>query len=252
MTPQERDLLTNLVTRLRQAPQQQRDSEAASMIDDLVRERPDVPYALAQTVIIQDYSLHQAQARIAELEQQLQPQQGHQEGGFLSAIFGSSKPQGAPPPRPQAQPYQQPSYAQPAAGPWGQAPTQGPAQQVFAQPGSQPSFLRSAATTAAGVAGGALLFEGIESLFGGGRGGFGGYGGAGYGGFMPQPGITETVVNNYYDDPSHGTQSADFQQTDFGANQGDGGLTDASYDDPGSDFDDGGGFDGGDSSGSDV
>ena len=76
MTPQERDLLTNLVTRLRQAPQQQRDSEAASMIDDLVRERPDVPYALAQTVLIQDYALHQAQARIAELETRLHELEG--------------------------------------------------------------------------------------------------------------------------------------------------------------------------------
>jgi hypothetical protein len=202
-------------------------------------------------VLIQDYSLHQAHARIAELEQQLQGQQGHQEGGFLSAIFGSSKPQAAPPPRPQPQPtYQQPGYAQPAPGPWGQV---APAQQVFAQPGAQPSFLRSAATTAAGIAGGALLFEGIESLFGGGRGGFGGYGGAGYGGFMPQPGITETVVNNYYDDPSRNVQSTDFQQqADYGGGRDDSGLTDASYDDSGSGFDDGGGFDSGDFGGSDV
>ena len=251
MTPQERDLLTNLVNRLRQAPQQQRDPEAAAMIDDLVRERPDTPYVLAQTVLIQDYALHQAQERISQLEQQLQSQQqGQEHGGFLSAIFGSSKPpQGAPAPRPQPQPqpqaYQQPAYAQAAPGPWGQ----GPAQQVFGQPGGQPSFLRSAAATAAGVAGGALLFQGIESLFGG-HGGYGGYGGAGFGGFAPQPTITETVVNNYYDEQRPDTQSADYQQADYDQGQGDGGVTDTSYDDSG--FDDGGGFDGGDFGGTDV
>jgi hypothetical protein len=96
--------------------------------------------------------------------------------------------------------------------------------------------LRSAATTAAGIAGGALLFEGIESLMGG-HGGFGGMGGyGGVGGFMPQPGITETVVNNYYDNPGHdGAQNTDFSQSDAG-----GGYTDASYD-TGSDSDFGGG-----------
>ena len=235
MIPQERDLLTNLVTRLRQAPEQQQDQEAAAMIDDLVRDRPDAAYVLAQTVLIQDYSLHQAQARIAELEQQLQGQKPQESGGFLSAIFGSSKPaQSAPPPRQQPQPqYQpQPAYA-PQPGPWGQ-----PAQQVFAPSAAQPSFLRSAATTAAGIAGGALLFQGIESLLGG-RGGFG-YGGVGYGGFMPQPGITETVVNNYYDQPVPDTPSADFHQSsDFGSD-----VTNADFD-TGGDFSDGGGFDDG-------
>ena len=100
----------------------------------------------------------------------------------------------------------------------------------------RPAFLRSAATTAAGIAGGALLFQGIESLFsghGGYGGGFGGagFGGAGFGGggFLPQPGITETVVNNYYDAPASGANQADFQQ---------GGVDNAAYD-PGSDFDQG-------------
>jgi hypothetical protein len=239
MTPQERDLLTNLISRLRESPAQQPDVEADRMISDLVRERPDTPYVLAQTVLIQDYALHQAQARITDLEQQLQGQPKQEGGGFLSAIFGSGKP----PQRPQAQPaYQpQPAYQQPqpayASGPWGAAPV------------GQPSFLQSAATTAVGIAGGALLFQGIESLFGGHGygygGGFGGFGGAG---FMPQPGITETVVNNYYDNPAPGTEHADFDRGgydnasfDQGADSGSG-FTDAGFDDDsGGDF---GGVDG--------
>jgi hypothetical protein len=70
------------------------------------------------------------------------------------------------------------------------------------------SFLRSAGTTAAGIAAGALAFEGIRSMFGGvehmfgfgnqpGFGGSGFLGGGGYGG----PPVEETVVNNYYDQP---------------------------------------------------
>jgi hypothetical protein len=248
MNPQERDLLTNLVTRLRQSPPQQRDSEAESMINDLVREKPDTPYVLAQTVLIQDYALHQAQSRIADLEQQLRGQPAKESGGFLSSIFGGSKP----PAPAQQPPYQQPAYQQqpsyapaPAAGPWGQA-QQGYAPQGYA-PQGQPSFLRSAATTAAGIAGGALLFQGIESLMGG-HGGFGGgFGGGGFGGagFMPQPGITETVVNNYYGDDAApgGAEHAGFDNASLGRDDN---FTDASFDDGG--FDNSSDFGGNDNS----
>jgi hypothetical protein len=252
MIPQERDLLSNLVSRLKQTPAQGKDPEAEAMIGDLVRAVPDAPYILAQTVLVQDYALHQAQDRIAQLERQLQSggQGQHEGGGFLSAIFGSGKP---PQQRPQP-PAQPPAYAQApspqASGPWGAAPAQAytPAQQVFAQPSSgQPSFLRSAATTAAGVAGGALLFQGIESLLGGGHGGFGGYG-AGFGGagFVPQPGLTETTINNYYDTPTPDSQTVDY------GNAAD--TTDVSYDNSDSSFDDSGSFDdgGGDFGGTDV
>jgi hypothetical protein len=70
-------------------------------------------------------------------------------------------------------------------------------------------FLRSAATTAAGIAGGALLFEGIQSMFGG-------HGGGGlFGGSQMQPGLSETVINNYYEnDPNaaNATQDAAWDQ----------------------------------------
>src|SRR5260370_31160543 len=101
MTPQERDLLTNLVSRLRQSPSQQTDPEAEAMINDLVAEKPDTPYVLAQTVLIQDYALHQAQDRIADLEQQLQGQPARKSGGFPSAVFrGGAPPPQRPPPHP--------------------------------------------------------------------------------------------------------------------------------------------------------
>ena len=71
-----------------------------------------------------------------------------------------------------------------------------PAMAPLAAPGASSGFLRQAATTAAGIAGGALLFEGISSLFGP------HYGSSMFGGLQPQPGIGETVINNYYNDDS--------------------------------------------------
>lgn len=239
MTPQERELLTNLVARLKQAPPAEKDEEAAAMIRDLVRDLPDAPYMLAQTVLIQDYALHQAQARIAELERQAQQPQRSAGGGssFLGAIFGSGagRPQPAPQPQAPATTQAPPAYAQAQPGPWGGGP--------FAQ-SSGPSFLRSAAATAAGVAGGALLFQGIESLFGMGHGGWGGFGG-------PAPGLTETVINNYYGDAAPGGDDSGLRDTDVVPQDDGQGVQDADYQDDGSqDFgsgdDFGGDFGGGD------
>ena len=227
MTPQERELLTNLIGRLRQAPAQSKDQEADQLIAQLVRERPDAAYALAQTVLIQDYSLHQAQARITELESQPSAAAGGA-GSFLGNLFGRPQPAAAPPPQQQSQ--------QPVAGPWGGQPAAG----GFGQGGGG-SFLRSAAATAAGVAGGALLFSGIQSLFGHGFGGLGGTA------FAAQPSITETVINNYGGDPAAlGSGALDtaginqlpdqnFTPASGDLDSADDGFSDAGFD-PGGDF----------------
>jgi len=203
MTPQERDLITTLLTRLRSTAGQQKDGEADALIKQAMAEQPDAPYYLVQTVLIQDLSLHNAQNRIAELEQQVaQIQAKPASGGFLGGLFGHSA--AAPPP---------PSSV-PPAGPWARSPqvaaspppAYGQPQPQYAPQGYGPAagggvlgsmgaggggFLRQAATTAAGVAGGALLFEGISSLFGH-------QAGAGLIGGQAMPGLGETVVNNYY------------------------------------------------------
>jgi uncharacterized protein len=216
MTPQEKDLLTTLLARLKSAGAQPKDPEADTLIRQALAEQPDMPYYLVQTVLIQDLSLHQAQQRIADLEKQLADAQQAAKptvGSFLGGLFGSrpSAPPAGPPP----------------AGPWTRSPQVAaapPTQQPYGQPGGyaqpgygQPAgggfmgggmgggsgFLRSAAATAAGVAGGALLFQGIESLFGPHYAG--GLTGAGM-----TPGLGETVVNNYYgSDAGGGDWSSD-------------------------------------------
>ncbi len=272
MEPQERELITTLLTRLQSAAGQPKDPEADALIRQAMTQIPDAPYYLVQTVLIQDLSLHNAQNRIAELEKQaasLAPPQ-QQPTSFLGGLFGRSQgqpaaagappsgpwtraPQAAPPPPPQyaqqgyAQPgYAQPGYAQPA-----------PAAGMFGGGGN--SFLRSAATTAAGVAGGALLFEGISSLFG--HGFAGGLGGMGMGGMGMGGGISETVINNNYGGDQGGYAGGDggyagggdsggYAGGDGGYAGGDGGYAgggdSGGYDGGGSD---GGGYDSGDSGG---
>ena len=69
---------------------------------------------------------------------------------------------------------------------------------------SAPSgFLRDAAATAVGVAGGQLLFQGIESMFGQ-------HAGSILSGQTMQPTLSETVVNNFYGDQTSSPASTDF------------------------------------------
>ena len=143
MQAEERDLITGLFDRLRPFDSQPRDPEAERLIANLVSRQPSSAYLLTQTVLVQEQALKAAQERIAELEAKTDAAPA---SGFLSSA--------------------------PKIGPWGAAPaapsTRSPLQAAVApQPaGGGGGFLRSALTTAAGVAGGALLFEGIRSMLG--------------------------------------------------------------------------------------
>jgi hypothetical protein len=151
MEVKERELIAGLFDRLQPFESQPRDAEAAALIADLVRRQPAAPYLLTQTVLVQEQALKAAQERIAELEGKA--------GGAASSGFLSSAPK---------------------IGPWGSKPSSAVPQTTASAmappaPGGAPdgawasgggggSFLRNAMATAAGVAGGALLFQGISSL----------------------------------------------------------------------------------------
>ncbi len=251
MTPEERDLITTLLSRLKNAGAagQQKDAEADALIRQAVREQPDMPYYLVQTVLIQDLTLNQAQGRIAELEQQLADAQSQKSSGtsFLGELFGRSEPQREEPRigpwsrGPQVAPpqygggpgpgYARPGYAQPPG-----YPPQGDSGQPQPQAGGGMlggggGFLRSAAATAAGVAGGALLFQGISSMFGH------GYANSLYSGGAANPGLGETVINNYYGDSAPG---GDYGGGDYGSDPGyTGGGPDNGGDYGGGDYGDG-------------
>lgn len=160
MTPEERQLLTSLFERVGATGAQPRDREAEALIAEALRRYPFAPYVLAQTVLVQDEALRAAAERINSLEAGA--------GAEEAPSFLGRSPSRTPSGLPGMGVSQAPN---PPAGPWG-APAQQP------QPGSLfggapggGGFLRNAMSTAAGVAGGALLFQGIQNLFSGKEGG---------------------------------------------------------------------------------
>ncbi|MBS0240197.1 MAG: DUF2076 domain-containing protein [Proteobacteria bacterium] len=166
MNAEEKQLIEDLFARLRNFDGGDKDLEAQALIQDLVRRSPDAPYYLAQTVIVQQQAVERAEARIRELEAAARQQQQPGRGG--SFLGGSSVPQSgsryAPQP-PQYGPSEAVAPSQPNS-PWASP----------ARPGGGGGFLSSALSTAAGVAGGVFLADGIRSLFGGGQAWAGGGG----------------------------------------------------------------------------
>jgi hypothetical protein len=233
MTPDERNMLTDLANKFAQTPAPPKDQEAEDFIRTKIGNRPDALYLMTQTVLIQNLAIQHAQQQIQELQERISQsaQVGSgsflgQQGGGRGFGSGSSQQYSAAPPQ------YAPQYSVPSPS--------GPS------PSAAPSFLRGAAQTAAGVAAGALAFEGIQSLFshpgyGGGGGFFGGGGGGGgfMGGGAP---VEETVVNNYYDSPGNDYRADNATSVDAGQYD-DQGQDDQIQADDSSDIDTGGGFD---------
>jgi len=91
MTPEERTLISSLFDRLVQASNQPKDSEAEQLIRGKVSENPAAPYLLAQSTLVLQQALTNAQNRISDLEKQLteaQTQSASKPGGFLSGVAG--------------------------------------------------------------------------------------------------------------------------------------------------------------------
>lgn len=160
MQAEERKLISGLFGRLQPFEAQPRDSEAEAMIKEGVARQPGAPYLLVQTVLVQEQALKAAQERIAELEAKA--------GGAApaaSGFLGSA---------PKIGPWGAAQPAAPAAPRPSVPSTRSPLQAALApQQGGGGGFLRTAMATAAGVAGGALLFEGIRNLMGSNPGPFG-------------------------------------------------------------------------------
>lgn len=181
MDAEERKLIADLFDRMRSAETAYRDPEAEAFIAEQVARQPYAPYAMAQTIVMQNQGLDAAQRRIDELERALEDAQAGPEraesspwgpraaaatgagGGFLGGGDRLREPEPlayGQRPNYDRQPYAQPGYGR---DPYAQ---QAPGQQQ-PQPSRGGGFLSGALQTAAGVAGGALLFSGIQSMFGG-------------------------------------------------------------------------------------
>lgn len=249
MTPQERQLIDDLFDRLSKLEGSPRDADAEAAIRDGQRRAPNAPYALVQTVLVQDEALRRANARIQELEGGGPEQQ--QSGGFLDSmrdrIFGQGQSQDQP------QRSSVPNAGNRPAWNTGQALPPGYGQeQGYGQPygGQQPppmpggggggggSFLGTAAAAAAGVVGGSLLASSIRGLMGGGprqsyadAGGLGG----GSGGSKPWGDQSDSKLAQ---DAGLGDigSSGRSGERDYGSRQG--AYEQASNEDPHEDYDD--------------
>jgi len=264
MTPQERQLISDLFQRLASLENNPRDPDAEAMIREGLRRAPNAAYALVQTVLVQDEALKAANNHIQDYQQQYGgPQQQDQPPrGFLDSmrdsIFGRDEPRGSVPRVPQggapagrSDPWgQQPGYqSQPQGYPPGYqagAPMQQPS-------GGGGSFLGTAAAAAAGMIGGSLLMGGIRSALGGHSAGP--FSGAmdslrgGGGGERPLGGTaanSDLAREAGLDDIAGGRGGGGGSQRAglFDTAQND---DDTDYDDSGDDGDDDSGFDGGDS-----
>jgi hypothetical protein len=198
MTPQEQEMIGDLIDRVQKTQLTEKDMDAEAMLQQGLGKNPDALYILAQTVLVQKYALEQAQAQLAQakaqIEQMQQPPEPKHATSFLGSLLGRNEAPAAPPPPP-PQGYVQQGYPPPQGYPQ-YAPVGGG---YGAPPMGGGGFLRGAMQTAAGVAAGALAFQGIESLmhgFGHAAGYGQDFGGFGGGGQRP----VEEVVNNYYDD----------------------------------------------------
>lgn len=196
MNTSEREQLAQFLQQLVQAQAGAKDAEAQSLISRAMAQQPDAAYLLVQRALLQDGAIKVADERIAALQEelnQLKPP-ARSGGGFLDAIGWGRAP--VPPNAPAAlAPYAMPQTSQQPA------PAPAPA------PGFQaPSFLTSMATTAAGVAAGAFLFQGIGHLMGGGHQNTGAsaFGLSGPQALDGQNGAPQTeVINNYFDKSSN-------------------------------------------------
>src|SRR5580704_3683199 len=98
MTPEERQMLTDLADKIARTPTPAHDPEADEFIRTKIGQRPDALYILTQTTLIQNLAIQHAQEEIQGLKQRLAQPVPAQSG---SSFLGGGT---APPARPAGPP----------------------------------------------------------------------------------------------------------------------------------------------------
>jgi hypothetical protein len=182
MNSEEQTLIDGLFSKLKsaEAASAPRDAQAEARIKEHLSQQPAAPYYMTQAILVQEAAVNQLNQQVKQRDEQIQELQAQlqqaraqapapaQSGGFLSSIFGGGA----------AQPQPRPASPPPASGGWRDGPASPPPysgapQGNYAAPPPQQApaapigsgFLGGALKTAAGVAGGVMLAEGISSLF---------------------------------------------------------------------------------------
>ena len=180
MNSEEQTLIDGLFSRLQQAETDSapRDALAEARIKEHMTRQPAAGYYMTQSILVQEHALKSLDAQnkqqaqqIQQLQEELQQaksqsaQPAPSSGGFLSSIFGGGGSREQQPA--QSAPASTGGWREPARPSFNQAPAP---QQNYQQPPAAAApigsgFLGGAMKTAAGVAGGVMLAEGISSLF---------------------------------------------------------------------------------------
>ena len=134
MNQNDEELIQALSNKLKSAHPVNKDAQAQELIASEIGSQPDALYLLTQAVLLQEQAIRSLKEQVSSLQNQ------PNKSSFLGSLFGNTNNQ------------QQPPYRTNTS--FGQG-----------------SFLGSALTTAAGVAGGMMLFEGISHLFNSGSAG---------------------------------------------------------------------------------
>ncbi|MCC6948961.1 MAG: DUF2076 domain-containing protein [Bradyrhizobiaceae bacterium] len=212
MTPQERQRVIDLFERLTRLESAPREREAEQLIAEGLRQAPHAPYAMIQTILIQEEALERANERIRELEARLSTDEQPQTGGFLDTLRGAlagqpSAPRrtSVPPTRPDGLDRSTPMGVPPGFRPGADA--RGGDSQI----GRGGSFLGQAASIAAGVLVGSLVVDALRGQFGA---------EAGKSAAQEQGTQQEAQQANYEEDPAPaedggGYETADFDGGDF-------------------------------------
>ncbi|POA18966.1 DUF2076 domain-containing protein [Pseudomonas sp. FW300-N1A1] len=185
MNSEEQTLIDGLFSRLQQAETDGalRDAEAEARIKEHLGRQPTAGYFMTQAILVQEAALNslneqnqQLAQQVQQLQAQLQQARGQAAapaatGGFLSSIFGGARDARSVPAQGSSafsgNGWREPG--RPSSDTLSPPPRFGGPQQPYAGPAQQApaasSFLGGALKTAAGVAGGVMLAQGISSLF---------------------------------------------------------------------------------------
>lgn len=229
MTPDERQMISDLFERMRSFGPVEKDRDADALILQMLRQTPDAGYKLVQSVLVQENALQGSEARMQDLEQQIaqlqadlaQTQQRPQQsgGGFLGGLFGGKQqqaPAGSVPVTGRSAGFGNAQPQQQAGNPWARPaqPQQGYQQQGgYQQPMQQApaaggGFMKSAMMTAAGVAGGVLAAGAIRDMMSGGSSAHAaGHGNTGTPASSPYEVSQDTQPQQQVADQNHGYQS---------------------------------------------
>ncbi|WP_201194962.1 DUF2076 domain-containing protein [Pseudomonas fluorescens] len=238
MNSEEQTLIDGLFSRLQQAERDAapRDAQAEARIKEHLTRQPAAGYFMTQAILVQEAAIKNLDAQNRQLAEQVRQLQAELQsakaqapaaapsgGGFLSSIFGgASRDTPAPSAPPISGGWREPgrsSFGAPAPQQNFAAPP--PPPNYAPQPPAGSGFLGGALKTAAGVAGGVMLAQGISSLFS----------------HHQQPDVVEVIreepaqVNDQHADNGWGD---DQRVADNAHDQG--GYADTDYSDDGSSF----------------